>query len=131
LNNRKPEFSKPANSKDGDTGEQIGAKITKGLLCLIILQLLEAKQMHKYEILSRIREAFSLTLPINTVYFILKTLEKRGYVTKTAVEGASAREVYGLTDKGLHFLGFDASRTIVCAKALQPIVVQGHKFVNP
>lgn len=83
--------------------------------------------MHEYEMIRRIRGKFGLTLPSSTIYPILETLLTRGYITKNSLEGKSNRNVYGLTKKGLRFLGFnDASRNLVCGRALLPIVMQMH-----
>ena len=73
----------------------------------------------------RIRGKFGLTLPLSTICPILETLAERGYITEDSLEDETVRKVYSLTEEGLRFLGFnDASRNLVCGRALLPIVMQ-------
>ena len=57
--------------------KNIQTKLTKGLLDLIILQLLDNNPMHGYQIITTIRKNFGVYLGPSTIYPMLNTWKKR------------------------------------------------------
>ena len=60
--------------------KEIQTKLTKGLLDMIILQFLDQEPMHGYQVITKIRKSFGVYFGPSTVYPLLNTLEKKGYV---------------------------------------------------
>ncbi|MEM2098742.1 MAG: PadR family transcriptional regulator [Candidatus Bathyarchaeia archaeon] len=97
----------------GKTGEQemvnnqkeIQVKLTKGLLDMIVLQFLNEQPMHGYQIITKIRKSFGVYFGPSTVYPLLGSLEKKGYVTSVwNMDGERPRKVYKLTNEGQELL---------------------------
>ena len=63
-----------------DFQKEIQTKLTKGLLDMILLQYLDAQPLHGYQVIIKIRKELGVYLGPSTVYPILNTLEKKGYV---------------------------------------------------
>ncbi len=64
----------------GNSQKEVAAKLMKGLLDLIILQLLNNKPMHGYEVITKIRKNFGVYFGPSTIYPLLGTLEKKGFI---------------------------------------------------
>ena len=60
--------------------KEISTKLMKGLLDLIILQFLSSEPMHGYQIITKIRKTFGIYFGPSTIYPLLGTLEKKGYI---------------------------------------------------
>ncbi|MEM3880390.1 MAG: PadR family transcriptional regulator, partial [Candidatus Bathyarchaeia archaeon] len=60
--------------------KEVQTKLAKGLLDLIILQFLSAEPMHGYQVITKIRRTFGVYFGPSTIYPLLATLEKKGYV---------------------------------------------------
>jgi PadR family transcriptional regulator PadR len=87
--------------------ERLKNKITKEVLWIYILRLLEDRPMYAYELKKRIREAFDFEPATVSSYVVLYKLEKDGYVTAEWQEseaGKPARKYYKLTPKGEELL---------------------------
>ena len=96
--------------------KEIQTKLTKGLLDLIILQMLDNQPMHGYEIITTIRKNFGVYLGPSTVYPLLSTLEKKKYIqSKWNMEAERPRKVYHLTYDGQTALNFTTgSLNLIC-----------------
>ncbi|MFB3889226.1 MAG: PadR family transcriptional regulator [Candidatus Bathyarchaeia archaeon] len=96
--------------------KEIQTKLTKGLLDMIILQFLDAHPMHGYQIITRIRKSFGVYFGPSTVYPLLNTLEKKGYVKSDwNMDTERPRKVYKLTNEGQTALNFiEGSLNIIC-----------------
>jgi DNA-binding PadR family transcriptional regulator len=96
--------------------KEIQTKLTKGLLDMIILQYLNQESMHGYQLITKIRKGFGVYLGPSTVYPLLGTLEKKGYV-KSAwnMDTERPRKVYQLTNDGKAVLNFtENSLNLIC-----------------
>jgi PadR family transcriptional regulator, regulatory protein PadR len=96
--------------------KEIQTKLTKGLLDMIILQFLDQQPMHGYQIITKIRKGFGVYFGPSTVYPLLNTLEKKGYI-KSAwnMDTERPRKVYQLTSEGETVLNFtEGSLTLIC-----------------
>jgi PadR family transcriptional regulator PadR len=82
-------------------------KITKGLLDMIVLQLLRNKPMHGYQIITSIRKSFGVYFGPSTIYPMLSTLERKGQVkSEWDMTHERPRKVYTLTPEGKDLLAF-------------------------
>ncbi len=82
-------------------------KLTKGLLDMIVLDLLDQTPMHGYQLISRIRKTFGVSFGASTVYPYLDRLEKRGYLkSEWNVSSARPQKVFSLTKDGQTVLNF-------------------------
>jgi len=85
---------------------KITVKILKGMLEIVILELLSAKPMHGYAVISAIRKTYGVYFGPSTIYPLLNSMERRGLVKCEWMFNAKDRpkKVYYLTDEGKMFL---------------------------
>jgi DNA-binding PadR family transcriptional regulator len=102
-------------TKMGNIQKEVQAKLAKGLLDLIILQYLNSQPMHGYQIITKIRKSFGVYFGPSTIYPLLATLEKKGFVNSEWNE--RPRKVYKLTNDGHTMLNFtENSLNLLCHK---------------
>jgi PadR family transcriptional regulator PadR len=97
------------------THKNVQTKLTKGLLDLIILQLLDSQPMHGYELIVTIRKFYGVTFGASTIYPLLNTMEKKTYIKcQWNMNGERPKKVYTLTNDGKSLLDYTTSslRTI-------------------
>ena len=96
--------------------KEIQTKLTKGLLDMIILQFLDSQPMHGYQIITRVRKSFGVYFGPSTVYPLLNSLEKKGYVkSEWNMDTERPRKVYQLTNEGQTVLNFtEGSLNLIC-----------------
>ena len=96
--------------------KEIQTKLTKGLLDMIILQFLEQQPMHGYQVITKIRKSFGVYFGPSTIYPLLNTLEKKGYVkSQWNMNTERPRKIYGLTHKGENVLKIiEGSLNLIC-----------------
>ena len=101
--------------------KEIQTKLTKGLLDMIILQFLSQAPMHGYQVITKIRKNFGVYFGPSTVYPLLGSLEKKGYIKSTwNMEAERPRKVYQLTTNGQTVLDFtEGSLNLIC-KTMTP-----------
>jgi PadR family transcriptional regulator, regulatory protein PadR len=101
-----------------NTQKEVSTKLTKGLLDLIILQLVNTQPMHGYEIITKIRKNFGVYFGPSTVYPLLNTLEKKGFVkSEWNMNTERPRKIYSLTNNGQNMLNFtEESLNMICRK---------------
>ena len=111
--------------------KEVSTKLMKGLLDLIILQFLSTTPMHGYQIITKIRKNFGVYFGPSTVYPLLNTLEKKGYVkSEWNMNFERPRKIYSLTNDGQNMLDFtEESLNLICRKLVnQP---NGEQSVQP
>jgi DNA-binding PadR family transcriptional regulator len=98
--------------------KEVSTKLMKGLLDMIILQYLNGEPMHGYQIITKIRKNFGVYFGPSTVYPLLATLEKKGYVASTwNMNFDRPRKIYNLTKDGNSLLNFtEESLNLICRK---------------
>jgi len=80
---------------------EVVVKMLKGMLEVIILQMLDAEPIHGYGIISRIRKKFGVYFGPSTIYPMLTRMEKQGYVkSQWSMDNERPRKVYAITDSG-------------------------------
>ena len=97
-------------------------KLMKGLLDFIVLQFLDAQPMHGYQVITKIRKSFGVYFGPSTIYPLLNSLEKKGYVqSQWNMNTERPRKVYNLTKEGQNVLSFtEDSFNIICKKITTP-----------
>jgi PadR family transcriptional regulator PadR len=97
---------------------EVQTKLMKGLLDLIVLQFLNGSPMHGYQIITKIRRTFGVYFGPSTIYPLLGTLEKKGYVkSEWNMNSERPRKVYVLTTDGQNLLNFtEDSLNFICKK---------------
>jgi len=110
---RRKKMSRAINSQ-----KEVSTKLTKGLLDLIILQFVSTQPMHGYQIITKIRKNFGVYFGPSTVYPLLNTLEKKGYVkSEWNMNSDRPRKIYSLTNNGQNMLNFtEESLNLICRK---------------
>jgi PadR family transcriptional regulator, regulatory protein PadR len=103
-------------------------KLTKGLLDMIILEYLQQEPMHGYQIITKIRKGFGVYFGPSTVYPLLGTLEKKGYVKSIwNMQAERPRKVYELTNEGKNVLSFtESSLNLICKNMATENKIQLH-----
>jgi PadR family transcriptional regulator len=98
--------------------KEVSTKLMKGLLDLIILQFLSTEPMHGYQVITKIRKTFGVYFGPSTIYPLLGTLEKKGFVdSHWDMEYERPRKVYSLTTNGQNMLNFtEDSLNLICRK---------------
>jgi PadR family transcriptional regulator, regulatory protein PadR len=96
--------------------KEVSTKLMKGLLDLIILQFLSTEPMHGYQVITKIRKNFGVYFGPSTIYPLLGTLEKKGYIKSTwNMNTERPRKVYQLTNEGKNLLNFsESSLNLIC-----------------
>ena len=102
----------------GNIQKEVQAKLAKGLLDLIVLQFLSTQPMHGYQIITKIRKNFGVYFGPSTIYPLLATLEKKGYVnSQWNMNNERPRKTYNLTTEGQTMLNFtENSLNLLCQK---------------
>ena len=98
--------------------KEVSTKLMKCLLDLIILQFLSTEPMHGYQVITTIRKSFGVYFGPSTIYPLLGTLEKKGYIKSTwNMNFERPRKVYSLTQNGQTMLSFtEESLNLICRK---------------
>lgn len=116
LHNRTTTIHKEKNNKMTNPQKEVQTKLTKGLLDMIVLQLLKNEPMHGYQIITSIRRSLGVYFGPSTVYPLLGMLEEKGYVkSEWSMGGERPRKVYTLTSDGQSLLAFtEDSLNLIC-----------------
>jgi PadR family transcriptional regulator PadR len=107
--------------------KEVSTKLMKGLLDLIILQFLSNQPMHGYQIIIKIRKSFGVYFGPSTIYPLLNTLEKKGFVkSEWNMNYERPRKIYSLTSNGQNMLDLtEDSLNLICRKlTTQPAIEQ-------
>ncbi len=102
----------------GPKKKEVQNKLMKGLLDLVILQFLNSKPMHGYQIISTIRRNFGIYFGPSTIYPLLNSLAEKGYIkSRWDLSNERPRKVYELTNEGQNLLSFtENSLNHICRK---------------
>jgi PadR family transcriptional regulator PadR len=99
--------------------KEIRVKLAKGLLDLIVLQLLEREPMHGYQLMSKIRRDFGVCFGASTVYPLLTDLERKGYVESNwSTNNDRPRKIYNLTVEGESILNVTENSLVLICKTM-------------
>jgi PadR family transcriptional regulator PadR len=106
--------------------KKVDKQLKKGLLDLIVLEMLRNKSIHGYGIISGIRKNFGIYFGPSTIYPFLKNLEDKGYIkSQWDMSHDRPRKVYYITHQGSDLLtGTEQSFRSVCLR-LNAIGIRG------
>lgn len=98
--------------------KEVSTKLIKGLLDMIILQFLSTEPMHGYQVITKIRKKYGVYFGPSTIYPLLGTLEKKGYVQSNwNMDFERPRKIYSLTSDGQNMLNYtEDSLNLICRK---------------
>lgn len=117
-----------------NNSKEVQENLVKGLLEIIVLQLLNSQPMHGYQIITKIRRDFGVYFGPSTIYPLLGNLEKQNYVKSSwYMNGNRPRKVYMLTSKGKDFLNYaEDSLNLICRKMSVSVqdILQPAKYQN-
>ena len=89
------------------TNRSIQVKLTKNLLCPIILQILNNEPQHGYEILSIIRRSFGVRFGASTIYPILNKMEQEKFLKSSwNMNTGRPQRIYQITIDGKAVLDY-------------------------
>ena len=108
--------------------KEVSTKLMKGLLDLVILQFLSTQPMHGYQVITKIRKSFGVYFGPSTIYPLMGTLEKKGFVkSEWNMNSERPRKIYSLTTNGQNMLNFaEESLNLICRK----ISIQSNSELN-
>jgi DNA-binding PadR family transcriptional regulator len=94
--------NKVAKNKMNDKYQkEVQAKLTKNLLGMIVLRLIDHQSMHGYQIITKTRSIFGVYFGPSTVYPLLSKLEERGYVnSEWNMTTEKPRKIFTITNTG-------------------------------
>jgi DNA-binding PadR family transcriptional regulator len=98
--------------------KEASTKLVKGLLDMIILHFLGEESRHGYQIITKIRDTFGVYFGPSSIYPLLGTLEKKGYITSSwDLNCERPRKMYSLTASGQRILDFtEESLNMICRR---------------
>ena len=114
-------------------------QLTRGLLDIIILELLQKEDMHGYKVITQIRKNFGAYFGPSTIYPFLAELQEKGYITSQwDTNHDRPRKVFSLTTEGKTMLtGIEQSFSFICTrlnnmglKRLPTITTPNHSIPN-
>ena len=80
---------------------EIQARLTKCMLELVVLQLLNERTMHGYEVIKQVRKEYGVYFGPSTIYPLLNTFEKKKLIkVRWEMHHGRPRRVYQLTYYG-------------------------------
>jgi PadR family transcriptional regulator PadR len=98
--------------------KEVSTKLAKGLLDVIILKFLSSASMHGYQIITQLRKDFGVYFGPSTIYPLLGTLEKKGFIDSAwDMDCDRPKKIYHLTPDGQSVLDFtEESLTLICKR---------------
>jgi len=111
-------YTKTEGTKMANPQKEVQTKLMKGLLDLVVLQLLNNQPMHGYQIITKIRKSFGVYFGPSTIYPLLGSLERKGHVSSVwNMDTERPRKVYKLTSEGQSLLNFtEESLNLICRR---------------
>ena len=98
--------------------KQVNKQLTRGLLDIIVLEIIRSKPIHGYRVITTIRKKFGAYFGPSTVYPLLAEMEKNGHVkSQWNTDHERPRKVFSITSEGNAMLtGIEQSFTSVCSQ---------------
>ncbi len=103
----------PKNQKEMQT------KLAKGLLEMIVLQLLDQEPMHGYQLMRQIHRNFGVNFGASTVYPFLDRLECKGFLkSEWNTNALRPQKIFSITNEGRSVLAYAESSLSLIRKNL-------------
>jgi DNA-binding PadR family transcriptional regulator len=81
--------------------KEVQTKLTKNLLDMIVLKLINHQAMHGYQIITKTRKIFGVYFGPSTVYPLLANLEKKGCInSEWNTTAEKPRKIFTITNTG-------------------------------
>jgi len=111
--------------------KQVQTKLTKGLLDIIILQNVGRESMHGYQLITKIRKDYGISFGPSTVYPLLLTLEKKGFLKSSwQMNTERPRKIYELTEDGRNALSYSSeSLSLICKNMVTNVKTHLHSAI--
>jgi PadR family transcriptional regulator PadR len=101
--------------------KEIQNKHTKNLLEMIVLQILNQQPMHGYQIITKTRKTFGIYFGPSTIYPLLTTLERKGYLNSIwDMTAEKPRKIFTITSVGKNILKFTENSLGIICKTITP-----------
>jgi len=85
--------------------KELVQRVTRNLLDIQILRLIQIQPMWGYKIKKQVEELFGVKLRHGALYPLLNNLERKGFLTsQKQQQGGRTRKVYTITRKGKQYL---------------------------
>ena len=85
--------------------KEIVQRITRNLLDIQLLRLIQMQPMWGYKIKKEVETKFDVTLRHGALYPLLNALEEKGFLTsRKQQQGGRTRKVYTITKKGKEYI---------------------------
>ena len=98
--------------------KKVNKQLTRGLLDIIVLELLRSEPMHGYRIITAIRRNFGIYFGPSTIYPFLNELQDKGFIRSMwDTNHDRPRKVFHLTAEGGNVLnGIEQSFSTICTR---------------
>jgi PadR family transcriptional regulator PadR len=101
--------------------KEIQNKLTKNLLDMIVLQILNQQPMHGYQIITKTRKTFGIYFGPSTIYPLLTNLKKKGYLNSLwDMTAEKPRKIFTITSIGKNILKFTENSLGTICKTITP-----------
>ena len=112
---------------------KVDKKLTRGLLDIIVLELLRSEPMHGYKIITSIRKNFGAYFGPSTIYPFLTELQEKGFITSQwDTKYDRPRKVYTLTSEGHNILtGIEQSFSTIVSRLSRIAMNRLHTINTP
>jgi PadR family transcriptional regulator PadR len=105
MNKSKTEQKTESEKVAENIKKEIVQRITRNLLDIQILRLLNAEPMWGYKIKKEVETKFGVRLRHGALYPLLKSMEQKGLIkSKRQQQGGRTRKVYAMTEKGREYI---------------------------
>jgi PadR family transcriptional regulator PadR len=97
---------------------KVDKQLTRGLLDIIVLELLRSEAMHGYKVITAIRRNFGAYFGPSTIYPFLAELQEKGYIkSQWDTNHDRPRKVYTITPEGKNMLtGIEQSFSTIVSR---------------
>jgi PadR family transcriptional regulator PadR len=99
-------------------------KILRGIMTILILDKISTLPSHGYSLQVYISEKFQRKVPPGTVYVLLSSMMKRGFIVVSEQKFVSGRsmKIYSITDSGIEFLKDHIDPLIIIQKIVGDLI---------
>jgi len=105
MNKSKTEQKTESEKVAENIKKEIVQRITRNILDIQILRLLNAEPMWGYKIKKEVETKFGVRLRHGALYPLLKSMEQKGLIkSKRQQQGGRTRKVYAMTEKGREYI---------------------------
>ena len=112
---------------------KVDKQLTRGLLDIIVLELLRSEAMHGYKVITTIRRNFGAYFGPSTIYPFLAELQEKGYIqSQWDTNHERPRKVYTITPEGKNMLtGIEQSFSTIVSRLSRMGMTRLHTMSTP